>query len=61
MKADFWRYFIMYIKGGIYADTDVILLNNIENWKYDPMNNYQVAISAEINRSEFCNWNLLSV
>ena len=27
MKADFWRYFVLYIKGGIYADTDVILLD----------------------------------
>ena len=23
MMSDFWRYFVLYIKGGIYADTDV--------------------------------------
>lgn len=26
MKSDFWRYFVTYLKGGIYSDTDARLL-----------------------------------
>ena len=39
MKSDFLRYLIIYIKGGIYSDTDVRLIKPIENWKFDPLNN----------------------
>ena len=40
MMSDFWRYFVLYIKGGIYADTDVRLLKPIEDWEFDPLNNW---------------------
>ena len=47
---DFWRYFILYIKGGIYADTYVKLLKPIEDWEYDPFNKYQVVLGTEWNK-----------
>ena len=40
MMSDFWRYFVLYIKGGIYADTDVTLLKPIADWEFDPLNNW---------------------
>lgn len=61
MKSDFWRILILYIKGGIYADTDVKLLKPIENWEFDPFNRYQVILGAEWNQLDFNNWNLVSV
>ena len=32
MRADFWRYAILYIHGGIYADIDTISLRPIREW-----------------------------
>ena len=40
MKSDFLRYLILYIKGGIYSDTDVRCKKPIEKWGFDPLNNY---------------------
>ena len=39
MRADFWRYLILYKFGGVYADVDTICLEEISKWvddsKYD--------------------------
>lgn len=32
MKADFWRYAILFAKGGIYADVDTICRQEIDKW-----------------------------
>ena len=32
MRADFWRYAILYVHGGIYADIDTISLRPIHEW-----------------------------
>ena len=32
MKADFWRYCVLYINGGIYADLDAKPLIPINEW-----------------------------
>jgi mannosyltransferase OCH1-like enzyme len=36
MRADFWRYAILYIYGGIYLDIDTQPLLSIEKWEYYP-------------------------
>ena len=52
MKADFWRYCIIYKYGGIYADADTVC-------KYDPnillKNNHYMIIVPE-NETHLCNW-----
>ncbi|KAJ3209955.1 membrane-bound alpha-1,6- mannosyltransferase Initiation-specific [Dinochytrium kinnereticum] len=37
-KADFWRYLIIYLKGGVYIDSDVAPLQPIDTWSdaFDP-------------------------
>lgn len=32
MKADFWRYAVIYINGGLYADVDVVPKMNMSSW-----------------------------
>ena len=32
MRADMWRYAILYAFGGIYADIDVLALHPMEQW-----------------------------
>jgi len=53
MKADLWRYCIIYKYGGIYADTDTVL-------KVDPLfltnhNNKELVVVPE-NDVHFCQW-----
>ncbi len=52
MKADFWRYCIIYKNGGIYADADTVC-------KYDPnillKHNHYMVIVPE-NKTHLCNW-----
>jgi mannosyltransferase OCH1-like enzyme len=31
-RADFWRYLVMFVEGGVYADTDVECLKPIDRW-----------------------------
>jgi mannosyltransferase OCH1-like enzyme len=31
-RADFWRYLVMYVEGGVYADTDVECIKPIDRW-----------------------------
>ena len=40
MKADFWRYLVLYLKGGVYSDTDARLMKSLYDWEFDPFNNY---------------------
>ncbi len=52
MKADFWRYCIIYKNGGIYADADTVC-------NYDPnillKHNHYMVIVPE-NKTHLCNW-----
>lgn len=32
MRADFWRYAILYARGGLYADVDVTSLRPLQQW-----------------------------
>jgi mannosyltransferase OCH1-like enzyme len=36
MRADFWRYAILYIYGGIYMDIDTSPLLTVDKWKNYP-------------------------
>lgn len=51
MKADLWRYCIIYHYGGIYADTDAICLNNPKLF----LNNTLLTVAPE-NETHLCNW-----
>jgi mannosyltransferase OCH1-like enzyme len=51
MKADLWRYCVIYKYGGIYADSDTILLNNPNLFLTDAL----LTIVPE-NESHLCQW-----
>jgi mannosyltransferase OCH1-like enzyme len=51
MKADLWRYCVIYINGGIYADTDTICLSNPNLL----INNSLLTIAPE-NNVHLCQW-----
>lgn len=51
MKADLWRYCVIYINGGIYADTDTICLSNPNLF----INNSLLTIAPE-NNLHLCQW-----
>ena len=52
MRTDLWRYCIIYIYGGIYADTDTILYKTPEIFTHP---NKQLVVVPE-NNVHFCQW-----
>ncbi len=48
MKADFWRYYIMYEKGGFYADIDLEPFRPIKEWENFSKDNNSFIICPEI-------------
>ncbi|GAA6030087.1 hypothetical protein JCM8097_009249 [Rhodosporidiobolus ruineniae] len=36
LRSDFWRYLVLAVEGGVYADTDVECLKPVERWGEDP-------------------------
>jgi len=52
MKADLWRYCVIYIYGGIYADVDTICKVNPNIF----INNALLNVSPEIGTNFFCQW-----
>lgn len=52
MKADLWRYCIIYKYGGIYADTDAVCNVNPNIF----INNSLLTVSPELNNQFFCQW-----
>jgi mannosyltransferase OCH1-like enzyme len=52
MKADLWRYCIIYHYGGIYADTDTVLLCNPN----DIINNKNNLVIVPENNVHLCQW-----
>ena len=51
MKADLWRYCILYKKGGIYADADTVCLVNPEIFLTDAL----ITVVPE-NKTHLCQW-----
>ncbi|GAA5974086.1 hypothetical protein JCM11641_003426 [Rhodosporidiobolus odoratus] len=35
LRSDFWRYLVLAVEGGVYADTDVTVLKPVEQWGED--------------------------
>jgi mannosyltransferase OCH1-like enzyme len=58
MRADMWRYCVLYVHGGIYADIDSKLLKPVTDWNINPSD--QIIISLE-NDLHFCQWTIASV
>ena len=54
-KADFFRYLILYKKGGIYLDLDSVILKNLDELIKDK----EAVISREGNEPYFCQWFLV--
>jgi len=52
MKADLWRYCIIFKYGGIYGDMDAVLLTNPDNF----MKKSYLILTPEDNGIFFCNW-----
>jgi mannosyltransferase OCH1-like enzyme len=52
MKADLWRYCVIYYYGGIYADTDTICLLKPQFFINDSL----LTVSPEIGTNYFCQW-----
>lgn len=52
MKADLWRYCVIYHYGGIYADSDTILLSNINNI----LDNKKDFVIVPENDVHLCQW-----
>lgn len=36
LRSDFWRYLVLAVEGGVYADVDVSCLRPIDEWSLDP-------------------------
>lgn len=64
LKADFFRYLILYARGGVYSDIDTQGLKPIESWVsnndtlYDDVNNagLVVGIEADPDRPDWHDW-----
>jgi mannosyltransferase OCH1-like enzyme len=52
MKADLWRYCVIYKYGGIYSDVDTVCNINPNIF----INNSYLTVSPEINTNYFCQW-----
>jgi mannosyltransferase OCH1-like enzyme len=52
MRGDMWRYLVMYIHGGVYADLDTICNKPISRWLTE---GYDMIISTE-HSMNFCQW-----
>ena len=53
MKADIWRYCVIYKNGGLYTDLDTTCIYKIENWI---PKDAQFVVSGEISTQYFCQW-----
>jgi len=57
MKADMWRYCILYVHGGIYSDIDSVVIKPIKDWKIKDEDRIIIALE---NDKHFCQWTILS-
>lgn len=57
MKADMWRYCVLYIHGGIYTDIDSVSLRPIQEWNIQPEDEMIIALENDLH---FCQWTILS-
>jgi mannosyltransferase OCH1-like enzyme len=57
MRADMWRYMVLYIHGGIYSDLDTVCKYPIENWM---LPSYNAVISMETDEPLCCQYLIAS-
>jgi hypothetical protein len=57
MKADFWRYAIVWKYGGVYSDVDVACSRPIQDWGHD--SKCEVVLALE-NSAHICQWTFAS-
>jgi mannosyltransferase OCH1-like enzyme len=57
MKADMWRYCVLYIHGGIYSDIDSVSLKPIKDWNIQPEDEIIIALENDLH---FCQWTILA-
>lgn len=58
MKADLWRYCVLYVEGGIYADIDASALKPVSAWKILPEHKFIFGLENDMH---FCQWTFASV
>ncbi|KAK7678401.1 membrane-bound alpha-1,6- mannosyltransferase Initiation-specific [Cerrena zonata] len=64
LKADFFRYLILFARGGVYSDIDTVSLKPIDTWLsanetlYDKPNNagLVIGIEADPDRPDWADW-----
>jgi hypothetical protein len=49
LKADLWRYCVLYIHGGVYVDLDTICVNSLDKF----INNYEFVSVVDLNRNRY--------
>lgn len=54
MRADMWRYVVMYVHGGVYADIDAVCVQPIEAWL--GAHPGAAAVVGMENDTHMCNW-----
>ena len=57
MKADFWRYCVIYKKGGLYTDLDTTCLVSPTRWIPEDA---EFVVSGELRTPLFCQWTFYS-
>lgn len=58
MRADMWRYCVLYIHGGVYSDIDSQALRPLSAWKIEPQDKLIVGLENDFH---FCQWTIASV
>lgn len=58
MRADLWRYCVLYKNGGIYSDIDSKLIKPITEWKFRDSDRIVIGLENDIH---FCQWTIASV
>jgi mannosyltransferase OCH1-like enzyme len=58
MRADLWRYAVMYVHGGMYSDIDSVALKPRSAWNIRSQDKVIIALENDVH---FCQWTLASV
>jgi hypothetical protein len=57
MKADMWRYCVLYVHGGIYTDIDSVAIQPLKDWKIRKSDRIIFGLENDVH---FCQWTILS-
>lgn len=56
LKADLFRYCVLLIQGGLYADVDILLETNLDELLFDDIG-FMVPLDSPGGRHQYCVWN----